>query len=26
VPSHGESQSLDLTLPPLSTIMLAPEG
>jgi 1,4-alpha-glucan branching enzyme len=26
MPSHGESQSLDLTLPPLSTIMLAPEG
>jgi 1,4-alpha-glucan branching enzyme len=26
VPSHGEPQSLDLVLPPLSTIMLAPEG
>jgi len=25
-PSHGEPQSLDLVLPPLSTIMLAPEG
>ena len=25
-PSHGEPQSLDLILPPLSTIMLAPEG
>jgi 1,4-alpha-glucan branching enzyme len=25
-PAHGEPQSLDLILPPLSTIMLAPEG
>jgi 1,4-alpha-glucan branching enzyme len=23
---HGEPQSLDLTLPPLATIMLRPEG
>jgi 1,4-alpha-glucan branching enzyme len=26
VPSHGEAQSLLLTLPPLSTIMLRPAG
>ena len=26
VPAHGESQSLDLTLPPLATIMLRAEG
>jgi 1,4-alpha-glucan branching enzyme len=26
VPTHGEMQSLELTLPPLATIMLSPEG
>jgi len=26
VPIHGEPQSLELTLPPLATIMLSPEG
>jgi 1,4-alpha-glucan branching enzyme len=26
VPMHGEPQSLELTLPPLATIMLSPEG
>ncbi len=26
VPMHGETQSLELTLPPLATIMLSPEG
>jgi len=26
VPTHGEPQSLELTLPPLATIMLSPEG
>ena len=26
VPAHGEPQSLELTLPPLATIMLRAEG